>query len=206
MGSLIKTNADNTKSTDTLSRQALNITDEGTQAVSSMITSMNDINDSSNIIGEISDVINNIAFQTNLLALNASIEAARAGEQGKGFAVVAVEVRKLAKKTDRAASEIGEIIKSSNNKVIQGVQKAKQAGDMLNSVSDSVKQLSELVSNIAASSEEQLININSIDETLTNLDKNTQQNSELVVEAAAATEELSAQAEELNSNIKFFNL
>jgi len=206
MNSSIRSNADNTGTADQLSRDALEKTSDGSQAVSTMITSMNEISVSSNKIADIIEVINNIAFQTNLLALNASIEAARAGEQGKGFAVVAVEVRKLAKRSDKAAAEISGIIKSSNEKVDDGVKVANKAGEMLNEINGAVKKVTALVGEISASSQEQLSSVDQIDKTLSSLDENTQRNAALVEEAASSTEELSAQAEELNSNINFFKI
>ena len=206
MNSSIRSNADNTGSADQLSRDALEKTSDGSAAVDTMITSMNEISVSSNKIADIIEVINNIAFQTNLLALNASIEAARAGEQGKGFAVVAVEVRKLAKRSDKAASEIAEIIKTSNKKVDEGVNIANNAGDMLTEINGAVKKVAALVGEISAASQEQLSSVDQIDKTLSSLDENTQKNAALVEEAASSTEELSAQAEELNTNMQFFKL
>ncbi len=206
MNSSIKSNAENTITADQLSRDALNKTKDGSVAVSSMITSMNDISTSSNRIADIIEVINNIAFQTNLLALNASIEAARAGEQGKGFAVVAVEVRKLAKRSDKAATEIAGIIKSSNKKVSEGVVIANSAGDVLTEISSAVNKVTVLIGEISASSQEQLTSAQEIDNTLSGLDENTQKNGALVEEAAAATEELSAQSSELNNSMKFFKV
>lgn len=206
MNSSIKSNAHSTGSADQLSRTAVQKTEEGTRAVNQMISSMNEISDSSTRIANIIEVINNIAFQTNLLALNASIEAARAGEQGKGFAVVAVEVRKLAKRSDKAAAEIAEIIKNSNKKVTEGVDIANTAGSMLKEINDAVKKVTVIVGEISASSQEQLASVDQIDRTLASLDENTQKNASMVEEAAAATEELSAQARELNSHIQFFRL
>lgn len=206
MNSSIRSNADNTLTADTLSKDVAVKAKEGTEAVNQMINSMKDISGSSNKISEIIEVINNIAFQTNLLALNASIEAARAGEMGKGFAVVAVEVRKLAKKSDKAAKEITEIIKSSNDKVIEGVDIANNAGEMLNQINNSVNKVTTLIAEISAASQEQLTSVDQIDQTLNSLDTNTQKNGALVEAAAASTEELSAQAMELSNNMKFFKL
>lgn len=78
-------------------------------------------------ISEKIQVINEISRQTNLLALNAAIEAARAGEQGKGFAVVAAEVRKLAERSQSAASEIITLTKNS-------VSVAEDAGKLLEQI------------------------------------------------------------------------
>ncbi len=206
MNSSIRSNADNTITANKLSRDVSDKAAEGSDAVNQMIKSMNEISDSSNRISDIIDVINNIAFQTNLLALNASIEAARAGEQGKGFAVVAVEVRKLAKRSDKAAAEIGGIIKSSNKKVTEGVHIANTAGGMLTEINSAVKKVTVLIGEISASSQEQLSSVDQIDQTLSSLDENTQKNASLVEEAAASTEELSAQAIELNRNMQFFKL
>ncbi|MBB6480174.1 HAMP domain-containing methyl-accepting chemotaxis protein [Spirochaeta isovalerica] len=206
MNSSIRSNADNTGSADQLSRDALEKSGDGALAVQTMVTAMDEISVFSTRIADIIEVINNIAFQTNLLALNASIEAARAGEQGKGFAVVAVEVRKLAKRSDKAASEIADIIKTSNRKVEEGVDIANRAGEMLNEITASVKKVTALVGEISAASQEQLSSVDQIDKTLASLDENTQKNAALVEEAASSTEELSSQAQELFSTMQFFKL
>lgn len=206
MNQSLKSNADNTKNADILSRESATQTGAGSSSVNSVIESMNEINDSSNRISDIIEVINNIAFQTNLLALNASIEAARAGEQGKGFAVVAVEVRKLAKRSDKAAREISEIIKSSNNRVNEGVEIANRAGEVLVEINKSVKEVTNLVGEISATSQEQLTSVDEIDKTLASLDKNTQMNSTMVEKATEATERLSKQAKELTQKMAFFTL
>jgi len=206
MTASIKSNADNTVSADQLSREAFQKANAGEESVQKMITSMDEINASSTRIAEIIEVINNIAFQTNLLALNASIEAARAGEQGKGFAVVAVEVRKLAKRSDKAAAEIAQIIKGSSAKVDEGVLIANEAGAMLKEIHEAVNKVTALVAEVSATTQEQISSVEEINNTLISLDENTQKNAAMVEEAASATEELSSQAQELNGLMDFFTV
>lgn len=124
---------------------------------------------SSKQIGEIVSVIDNIADQTNLLALNAAIEAARASEQGRGFAVVADEVRILAERTTKATSEIGKMISTiqtdisravvtmheGSGEVENGVLLASEAGQALRKIVEGSQKVMDMVTQIAAASEEQ---------------------------------------------------
>lgn len=206
MNSSIRSNADNTVIAKKLSNDVNDKTKEGLTSVNNMISSMDEISEFSSRISQIIDVINNIAFQTNLLALNASIEAARAGEKGKGFAVVAVEVRKLAKKSDKSASEISSIIKSSLIKISEGVEIADNAGVVLNDINKAVNKVTNLITEISSSSQEQLTSADQIDRTITKLDNNTQENSLLAEEATESTKELSLNAVELDDTMKFFKI
>ncbi len=201
-----------------LSEEAIEIAKEGNAIVNNAVHSINEVSESSMKIGEIIDVINEISFQTNLLALNAAVEAARAGDQGKGFAVVAGEVRNLAQRSATSAKQIGDMIKDSIKKIEAGTVLVNKSGESLNkifsSVNSSAKAMSEvtsavktihsLITEIAASGEEQFKGIEQINVAINELDLATQQNASLVEETAAASEELTNQGHELMIKVAGF--
>jgi methyl-accepting chemotaxis protein len=193
----INQNADNATDANKQADKSSVMAQEGGKLVSDAVVSINEINQVSKKIGEIISVINEIAFQTNLLALNAAVEAARAGEQGRGFAVVAGEVRNLAQRSGNAAKEIGDLIKNSIEKIEVGTDKANKSGEALNEIIASVKNVGNVISEIAAASVEQKQGINQINIAVTEMDTMTQQNAALVEETASASEEMANQAQEL---------
>jgi methyl-accepting chemotaxis protein len=160
---------------------------------------------SSDQIGEIVQVIDDIADQTNLLALNAAIEAARAGEQGRGFAVVADEVRKLAERTTKATKEIAGMIKQiqkdttgaveSMNRGTAEVEKgrllAQQSGTSLKEIISGSEKVVDVITQVAAASEEQ----SSASEQIS---KNIEAISSVTQESAAGTQQIARAAEDLN--------
>ncbi len=111
------------------------------------------IEQSSRKIADIISVIDEIARQTNLLALNAAVEAARAGEAGRGFAVVASEVRSLAQRSAQAAKDIKDLIVNSTGQVKDGVKLVNRAGVSLKEIVGSIKQVADIVADIATASE-----------------------------------------------------
>ena len=190
MVSNIKQNADNSQQTEKIAAQAAGDAEESGMAVNNAVEAMNEIASKITIIEE-------IARNTNLLALNAAIEAARAGEHGKGFAVVASEVRKLAERSQVAASEISDLSKTS-------VQVAAKAGAMLEKLVPDIKKTAELVQEITAASMEQNTGAGQINNALLQIDAIIQQTAELSTQINAATQELSIQAESLQNDMNYF--
>src|SRR5260370_293412 len=92
---------------------------------------------------------------TNILALNAAVEAARAGEQGRGFAVVAAEVRSLSQRSAAASKEIKALINDSVKKVDVGGDLVNRSGQSLDQIVSSVRRVTDLIAQIAATSQEQ---------------------------------------------------
>ncbi|WDQ97645.1 methyl-accepting chemotaxis protein [Devosia sp. J2-20] len=156
----------------------------------------------SNIIGMIDD----IAFQTNLLALNASVEAARAGDAGKGFAVVAVEVRRLAQSAASASSDVKVLVERSAEEVESGSKLVSTAAAKLNDMVESVRQNSELITEIAHATQEQSTAIVEVSTSVRDMDEMTQHNAALVEEMNAALEQTETQASELDQIVEVFTV
>lgn len=192
MGASISQNSENSQITDRIASESAIAASEGGEAVASTVKAMSQIAEKISIIEE-------IAYQTNMLALNAAIEAARAGEHGKGFAVVAAEVRKLAERSQVAASEISTL-------TVDSVKVAEQAGTLLEKMVPDINRTAELVQEISAASEEQSSGVGQITSAMQQLDKVTQQNAAGSEELAATAEEMQAQSENLQHIVSFFRL
>lgn len=171
-----------------------------------MVSSMNEINEASKEIDKIIATINEIAAQTNLLALNASIEAARAGEAGRGFAVVANQVNALADQSAQAAKESSALIETSVKAVEKGMVIAGQTATQLEEVADSSKIITEEVTNIAVTLETQASEIQQINEGIEQINDVVQTNSATAEECAAASQEMSNEAENLREMIRKFKV
>lgn len=204
--STVKNNADNAQQANQLVVAASDYAVKGGEVVEQVVSTMESIKESSRKIVDIISVIDGIAFQTNILALNAAVEAARAGEQGRGFAVVASEVRNLAQRSAGAAKEIKELIGDSVEKVDNGARLVDAAGVTMGQIVTSVKQVADIMSEIAAASNEQRSGIEQVNTAIVNMDEVTQQNAALVEEAAAAASSMQDQASHLASTVAVFQL
>jgi methyl-accepting chemotaxis protein len=202
----VRHSADAARTASQLAESAATIAKRGGTMVADVVTTMDQINQSSKKINDIIGVIDGIAFQTNILALNAAVEAARAGEQGRGFAVVASEVRGLAQRSAGAAKEIKMLIGASVERVDAGSRLVADAGSTMDEIVTSVQRVTDIMGEISSATSEQSQGIGQVNVAVSQLDQMTQQNAALVEESAAAAEGLKDQATRLADVVRVFRL
>jgi methyl-accepting chemotaxis protein len=201
MASMTKRNSENASKASELGKCARHAAEKGATDMQAMSAAMSDIKTSSDDIAKIIKTIDEIAFQTNILALNAAVEAARAGEAGMGFAVVADEVRNLAQRSAQAAKETTAKIEGAITKTAQGVDISTKVEQALTDIVTQVRQVDELVAEVAGASKEQTQGITQVNTAVGQMDKVTQSNAANAEETAAAAEELNAQAETMKHSV-----
>ena len=188
-------------------------------ATGEMQTAVHDMQSSSQQVAKIIKTIDEIAFQTNLLALNAAVEAARAGEAGMGFAVVADEVRALAQRSAIAARETADKIETSvkrsefgataSTKVVKSLSEveatAQTIQQVFSGIVDQIKSLDQVVSQIAAASQEQTAGLNEVNMAVSQLDKVTQSNAAGAEENASSSSVMNSEAANLLNAVHELN-
>lgn len=206
ISSNIKENIAYVSQTSQVSKRTQEKALEGTVVMNRMLEAMNMISQSSSSITEVMKIIDNIASQTNLLALNAAIESARAGEAGKGFAVVANEIRDLANRSSLAVKDIESMIKESILSVEEGQEMARQTSDTLQEISKSIEETVAIAELLVSNSDGQRESIRELVEGTKQLSIIVETNSSTSQESAAISEELAAQATNLQTLIEYFKL
>ena len=202
----VRQSADSARQANQLATTAAGTATKGGEVMLQVVSTMQDIHQSSQKIADIIGVIDGIAFQTNILALNAAVEAARAGEQGRGFAVVATEVRSLAQRSAEAAKEIKSLIQTSVEKVGSGAELVGNAGETMNEIVRGVQRVNDIIGEISSAAAEQSDGISQVNVAVSQLDHMTQQNGALVGESTAAADNLRNQAQRLAELIAVFQI
>ena len=200
----VKNNADSAVDS---SRQAALVGQKLEECDGQMESLMKTIHEVKNNSGQITGIvrqIEDIAFQTNILALNAAVEAARAGEAGRGFSVVAEEVRRLATKTTGASKLTAELVEKNSDAVSDGMEAVNLTAQTLKDSVEGARQVSRNMDKISETSVQQADAITQIRRSVELISEIVQGNSATSEESAAASEELSAQAQILKELVEKF--
>ncbi len=200
--SITRNNADNANKMGELSSTVRGSVTKGRDLASKTAGSMDEINTQVSSINEAISVIDQIAFQTNILSLNAAVEAATAGEAGKGFAVVAGEVRNLANRSAQAAKEIKDLVEDATSKASEGKVISDDMIKGYEELNNHINETIHIIENVSAASKEQMTGIEQINDTITMLDRVTQENASEATQISNIASDVSKMAKELVNDAK----
>jgi methyl-accepting chemotaxis protein len=193
----IKNTSNNSKDMANIANEVTKYSHDGHKLAEETAEAMNNIYGKVDAILESIDTIKQISFQTNILSLNAAVEAATAGEAGKGFAVVAQEVRNLATRSAEASQNIEDLITVASDESRRGSNIAKNMIDGYNLLNERIESTIKLIEIVAKDNNIQMSKIESINDIIQIVDKNTIENVKIVNE----TDEAAKESEKLASNI-----
>jgi methyl-accepting chemotaxis protein len=202
LSAMTQQNAEGASTAATETENADHLLKETGQKLDQMISSMKEINTSSEKISKIIRVIDEIAFQTNILALNAAVEAARAGEAGMGFAVVADEVRNLAQRCAQAAKDTSDLIEESIVRSNQGRSRLDEVAGCVARVVDNSSKIRDLANGVRQGSQEQSRGIVQISRAVNEMQRVTQATAASAEQSAAVGGEMTAQARQLQESVE----
>ena len=200
--SITRNNAQNASKMASLGETVKAAVVNGQTLASKTAISMEEINEKVTAINEAITVIDQIAFQTNILSLNAAVEAATAGEAGRGFAVVAAEVRNLASRSADAAKEIKLLVEDANSKANAGKDISSEMIKGYETLNTQISETIQLIHDVSSGSKEQMTGIEQINDTVTMLDRVTQENASEANQITSIAGEVSIMAQELVADAK----
>jgi methyl-accepting chemotaxis protein len=206
MSEVIRHNSEYTQQGRELTAKARGSSEKGFESMKRLSDAIAKMKASSDATAKIVKTIDEIAFQTNLLSLNAAVEAARAGESGKGFAVVAEEVRNLAMRSAEAARNSGEMIAQSVRDAEAGVATNQEAMQNLEEIKSHADSVSQVMSDIASSSERQQRGVEAATMALSRLEGMIRQYVVNSNQSFVESESLTKQTEELQRLLASFSL